>query len=754
MLETLHRIVQEVNAARDLRHALNIIVRRVAEAMDVDVCSTYLVDPDSGEFVLMSTLGLNQDAVGQVRLGRREGLVGLVGEREEPINLDDADKHPRFRYFPETGEERFHSFLGVPIIHYRQLLGVLVVQQADPRRFEDDEVAFLVTIGAQLAGAIAHSEASGGLSLPDGQSEGRVMSMRGVAGAPGVAVGEAMVVYEPADLSAVPDRIPDDPALEAEAFRAAVQYVREEVKELANRLSDSVPTEEHLLFDAYLRMLESDSLVEQTANRIYTGNWAPGALRETVEKHVKAFSEMDDPYLRERASDLRDIGRRILLRLQLDSGDSREIPERVILVGHEVSASQIAEMPRDKLVGVISAKGSGSSHVAILARAFGVPAVMGVDDLPIGRLDGRQVVVDGYTGRIYVDPPPAVREEYKRLQREEAELSRGLESLRDLPAETPDGARVRLLVNTGLQSDIGPAAASGCDGVGLHRTEVPFMVRDRFPGEKEQTEIYRQVLEPFKNRGVVLRTLDVGGDKPLPYFPVREDNPFLGWRGIRLTLDHPEIFLTQLRAMLRANIGLNNLQILLPMVSRLSELDETMELLLRASNELREEGYDVSMPPVGVMVEVPAAVYQADKFAQRVDFMSIGTNDLTQYLLAVDRNNPRVAGLYDEIHPAVLQAVHQVVKACDAHRKPISVCGGMAGDPAAAILLMGMGVDALSMSVASLLRIKWVIRSLSRETCKGLLAEALEMDSATEIRSMLNNALDDAGLGGLVRAGK
>jgi phosphotransferase system, enzyme I, PtsP len=753
MLERLHQIVQEVNAARGLGQALNIIVQRVAEATGVDVCSIYLVDQETGEYVLMATLGLNPTAVGQVRLGVDEGLVGLVGERAEPINLNDADQHPRFRYFPETGEERFHSFLGVPIIHFRKLLGVLVVQQQARRRFGDAEVAFLMTVAAQLAGAIAHGEASGGI---DGLQEGgrRGSMLLGVPGSVGVAQGTAMVVYASADLNAVPDRWPDDTDAEIELFLACVEAVREELRGISERLTGSIAAEEHHLFDAYLRMLDSDSLIKGTIEQIRAGNWAPGALRETIGRHVQVFNEMEDPYLRERASDVRDIGRRILMRLQLDSGDERVLPDKVILVGREVSASQLAEIEPERLAGLVTARGSGNSHAAILARAFGVPAVMGVGELPVGRLDGRSMIVDGYSGRVYVDPSAPVRREYRRLMREEAELSAGLKSLQNLPAETPDGFKVSLYANTGLLSDINSSLNSGCDGIGLHRTEFPFMVRDRFPGEEEQTDIYRRVLEPFKGRPVVLRTLDVGGDKSLPYFPVREDNPFLGWRGIRLTLDHPEIFLSQLRAMLRADVGVGNLQIMFPMISRLDEVDQALVLLRRALAELLEEGYAVEMPKVGVMIEVPAAVFQIDALAQRVDFLSVGTNDLTQYLLAVDRNNPRVANLYDELHPAVIRALQLVAESGRRYGKPVSVCGSMAGDPAAVILLLAMGVDGLSTSVASLPRIKWVVRTIAQSRARQLLSSALELDTPKEIRALLTGELEGAGLGGLVRAGK
>jgi len=755
MLDTLRRITQEVNSARNLDQALDIIVQRVKRAIAADVCSVYLTDHAQQQHVLMATDGLNPGSVGKVRLGFQEGLTSLVAERAEPVNLDDAPHHPRYRYFPETSEERYHAFLGVPIIHHRHVLGVLVVQHHARHRFDEDTVTFLVTIAAQLAGAIAHAEASGGI---DGLREpGRMppdgRPLRGQPGAPGVAVGTAVVVYPYADISAIPDRKVEDTEAELAAFRHAIKQVKADIKALSKRLTKLIPAEDRALFDAYQMILESSTLIEPTEARIAEGSWAPAALRETIVEHTRVFEEMDDPYLRERGHDLRDLGRRILLRMQRDARDSRDYPEHTILVGEEISASVLAEVPPEKLAGVVSVRGSRTSHTAILARALGIPAVMGTTDLPVGRVDGAEVIADGYSGRVYVSPSDIVRKEFERLSGEERQLSEELLGLRDLPAQTPDGVRVPLYVNTGLLSDITPSLNSGAEGIGLYRTEFPFMIRQQFPGEEEQRDIYRKVLEGFAPRPVTLRTLDVGGDKALPYFPIHEDNPFLGWRGIRITLDHPEIFMVQLRAMLRASVGLDNLHLLLPMITHVSELDEALALLRRAHSELREEGEAVDMPRIGVMIEVPSAVYQAANLARRVDFLSVGTNDLTQYLLAVDRNNSRVADLYESLHPAVLRALLQVVEAAHRHGKPVSVCGEMAGDPAAALLLLGMGMDSLSMSVSSLPRVKWVIRNFSNKRARQLLDEVLEMEDVGAIRSHLNAALEQAGLGGLVRAG-
>ena len=757
MLDTLRRIVQEVTAAKDLDQALEVIVVRMKKAMAVDVCSIYLVDKSLDENVLMATDGLNAEAVGVVRLKKNQGLIGLVGEREEPVNLDDAPAHPRYQYFPESGEERYHSFLGVPIVHHRQLQGVLVVQRHSKKHFSEDKVTFMVTIAAQLAGAIAHAEVSGGINGLNKKSHGTHdgAPLKGQSGAAGVAIGTAVVNYALANLDAIPDRPAGDVKQEIHLFKTAVADVRKDIQSMLTRMKKILPAEDRALFDAYLMMLEGDAITGEVIRRIKQDNWASGALRETIVEHIRVFDAMEDEYLRERADDVRDLGRRILEKLRTkDPQKPKKFPTRTVLVGDEITASMLAEVPIKRLAGVVSKRGSQTSHVAILARAMGVSAVMGVDDLPVSRMDGRSIIVDGYAGRVYIDPSHAIREEYKHLLREEAELSKELRELRDQPAITPDNIGIPLYVNSGLLADVSPSRKSGAEGIGLYRTEFPFMVRDRFPGEDEQCHIYRQVLKSFSPAPVTLRTLDVGGDKALPYFPITEDNPFLGWRGIRISLDHPEIFLVQMRAMLRASAGLSNMNILFPMISSVAEVDDALRLLRRAHHELIDTGVSINMPRVGVMVEVPSAVYQVRELARRVNFISVGTNDLTQYLLAVDRNNARVADLYDSLHPSVLRAMQQIVEGAKAEKTPVSVCGEMAGDPAAVILLLGMGIDNLSMSAANLPRVKWVIRTFTRRKARLLLKEALTLEYAHSIRSFLNAALEDAGLGGLVRAGR
>lgn len=748
MLNTLRKIIQEVNSAQDLTTALTIIVERVRAAMGTQVCSVYLLDPQSNRFVLMATEGLNKAAIGRVSMAPSEGLVGLVGTREEPLNLEDASSHPRYRYFAETGEERYASFLGAPIIHHRRVMGVLVVQQKERRQFDEGEEAFLVTMSAQLAGVIAHAEATGsirglgrqGKATPDTR-------FIGVPGSPGVALGTGVVVLPPADLDVVPDRPVDDIDGEIAYFYNAIEAVRKDMRELSARLASQLRQEERALFDVYLMMLDDASIAGEVIKVIETGQWAQGALRQVVNGHVKRFELMDDAYLSERASDIKDIGRRILAYLQQARQQALVYPDNTILVSEELSPAMLGEVPPGKLVGLVSVTGSSNSHVAILARAMGIPTVMGAVDLPYAMLDGIELIVDGYRGDVFTNPSHGLRRQFAEIAEEERQLNLGLDALRSLPCETLDGHHMPLWVNTGLFADVKRAQERGAEGVGLYRSEVPFMTNERFPSEKEQAAIYRQQLQAFHPLPVTMRTLDIGGDKALSYFPIKEENPFLGWRGIRITLDHPEIFLVQARAMLKASEGLNNLRILLPMISSLAELDEAQRLLHRAWTEVREEGVDVPLPPVGVMIEIPAAVFQIRELASRVDFLSVGSNDLTQYLLAVDRNNPRVASLYDYLHPSILHALKRVIDDAHAVGKPVSICGEMAGDPAAAVLLMAMGFDSLSMNATNLPKVKWLLRQLSLQQSRELLERILLLDRPQAIHALLQQTLRDLGLG-------
>ncbi|MCP4487156.1 MAG: phosphoenolpyruvate--protein phosphotransferase [Gammaproteobacteria bacterium] len=756
MIHRLQRIVQEVSRSPDVQHALDLIAVSLLKDLVANACTIFLTtNEDPQSLVLKASHGLNPSFIGKVQRRFGEGLVGIVAQRSEPINLIKADTHKDFILVPDSGETEFPVYLGVPIVSHRKVLGVIAIQRAENAFNEDDE-AFVTTLAAQLATSIEHAESQGRFKLiGDVDKEPSMHIVKGVAGSPGMAIGQAIVLNRGVNLESVPDKKVTNREPEISSFRDAIGKVSDEMTQQAECMRGVLPEEECALFIAYAQMLNSGSLIEDTFRRIVQGNWAPASWRDTVEEHAQVFEQMEDEYLAERANDVRDLGRRVLRKLMLEQSHYIDFPDQTVLVGDEITATDLADVPPDCLCAILSAHGSGSSHVAILAHALGIPAVMGVNNLPVKQMDGLKVVVDGYGGSAYIDPDQKLLDEYATYLLEEEEIEQDLLWLKNEPAVTTDNHKISLYVNSGLMSDHPPSLRSGAEGVGLYRTEIPFQIRDRFPSEEEQYLIYKNVLKTFNGMPVVLRTLDVGGDKPLSYFPIKEANPFLGWRGVRITLDHPEIFITQVRAMIRANMGHNNLQILLPMISGLSELEDSLGLIHRVRDEIEEElDETIPVPLIGAMIEVPSAVYQIEDICRLADFVSIGTNDLTQYLLAVDRNNENVAELFSSFHPAVLKAMHQIIQGADRTNTPVSVCGELAGDPLGVMVLLGMKIESLSMSVGSLLKAKKVIMTFSQAELKTLFNKAVTMTSPAQVRGLYVRELDERSLGGLIRAGK
>lgn len=752
MLNTLKNIIQEVNAAESLESVLQIIVDRVTETIDASACNIYLLDLTQQRYSLSAAKGLNESAVGKISLGADEGLIGFVGSRAEPVNLEDAKLHPSFYGFPELNVDDYHAFLGVPIIHRRKVLGVLGVKRLERHRFDINEEAFLVTLATQLASVIAHSAIISTQDVGRSGAEQANARFKGVAGAPGVAVGRAVVMYPSADLNAVPDRIALNIDDEITAFQAAVEAVRKEIHALQTKLRDDLQTEHDALFDSYLQMLGQQALSGEIEERIRQGYWAQSALKYVVSKRVSQFNNMQDDYLRERGADVKQLGQHILANLQQVSQHERSFPEQTILIAEELTPAMLGKVPRENLAGMASMSGSANSHIAILARALNVPTVMGAIDLPYLGLEERDVVIDGFYGRVHINPSSNIKMHYQAIIKSQQEFSDELKTTQDLPCETSDGHRIHLWANINLNIDVHQSLDQGAEGIGLYRTEFPFMYKEHFPTEDEQFELYRKDMEKFTPRDITMRTLDIGGDKSLPYFPITEANPFLGWRGIRVTLDHPEILAVQVRAMLKAHAGMEGkLRIMLPMVTDIREVKEARQLIMRCYQEVMDEGYAGTAPLIGAMIEVPAAVYQVKTLAEQTDFLAVGSNDLTQYILAVDRNNARVAELYNELHPAMLKALKDIVDTAHRVGTSISICGELAANPSGCVLLIAMGYDILSMNAVSLPRIRWLIRNLSMAKARELLAEAMMMDDAEEVVDYMEKELTKAGLKRLLR---
>lgn len=742
MLKTLGPLLRKTSLQSSHEQALALVLDWVVDRLQVDTCALYGRNSATNELNLLAHRNTT------IQESPPPSLASLVAAEFSPIRLEQPWRHPRYRPKPESGQTPFYAYLGVPIIRLRKVVGALEVQRKVDRPFNEEESSLLLTLSLQLAGLIESAEP---ISMT---RRGRQEMFTGIPAAPGVAVG---MVYSPSAhvaLDAVPDRAAGDLDEEISNFNDALNAVQAELRGGSRGIAASAPEDLTALFAAYEMVLGDPHLVEAVVERIRSGQWAPAALRDTVRALIDRFDAMDDAYLRARAEDIRAIGRRILFHLQKQPAALVELPARTILLGQSMGLTCVTGVPAERLAGLVCTGGSPLSHGVIVARALGIPAVIGATGLIPDRCSGREIILDGYRGRVFLDPTPEVRTEFQRLQQEEAELANGLDALRDLPSKTPDGRQVPLEANITLLNEVGSAKRQGAEGVGLYRSELPFMMRDTLPGENAQYAIYSELLEAFHPLPVTIRTLDAGGDKILPYLRHSEENPALGQRGIRLCLEHPDIFLTQIRALLRANAELGNLRLLLPMLTLTSELQEAKVLIDHAYTELLEAGEPARLPPVGVMIEVPAAVFRIDKLATNVDFVSIGTNDLTQYLLAADRTNPYVGSLCDPLTPAVLDAIGMVVDAVRRRAIPVSVCGEMAGDARGALLLLGLGVDALSMAPGSIGRVKRVIRTFSVSQAHDLWEDSLSEDSAHRVREMLSNALNENGLGGLVRPGK
>ncbi len=737
------RLQREVLELSSPAEQVRKIVDSISAIVATDVCTLYLMDKDQG-MVLMASHGLTQ--TGPVSIPAGKGLVGLVATSRHPINIDRANSHPNFYYVEGTQEERFQSFCGVPLVHYGKVVGVLVVQRVDPVALSDESEAFLVTLSSQLAHIVADMP----VTLQGAHFNTYI---RAVKGSSGIGIGLS-VLCDHGDLYSVPDEPCPDIETALEDWQQLLAKVQDEIKHEERTLSALLTDNVSSIFSTYSSLLADQALIQKVEIEIRNGNWLPGALRKSIQYFGDLFLAMEDPYLRARHEDIHHLGNKLFATLQgSNNSHAKKLEEvdQVVLIGDEVSISDIAAVPGDKLVGIICFSGSSMSHTAVLANALGVPAVMGVGMLKNLR-NRERFIVDGNSGQIVRYPNDMLCSEFQHLIDEEKQLTNKLSTLRDLPGVTPDGFLVRMFTNSGLLADLSPGLKHGAQGIGLYRTEIPFMVRDSFPSEQEQTEVYSHVFRVYAGKPVYMRTLDVGGDKQLPYFPItNEDNPALGWRGIRFTLDNIQLLMTQVRAMLRAAGADGDLHILLPMVSATNELDTFNQLLGEAIEQLSDENKEVRRPKVGVMIEVPAAISQLPFWCKKLDFVSIGSNDLTQYMLALDRNNSRVANRYDHLHPAVIHEINRVVSIARQHNLPLSLCGEMGSDPLAVILLIGMGISTLSMSATKLARIKFLIRALPQNKAAAILQQCLQMDNVQEIRALLHHTLHEFNLHELIK---
>ncbi|MFN3670984.1 MAG: phosphoenolpyruvate--protein phosphotransferase [Bosea sp. (in: a-proteobacteria)] len=707
----LRRLREVMAASISPQERLDRLVVLIAGNLVAEVCSVYVLRED-GSLELYATEGLNREAVHLTTMRAGEGLVGLIAREAEPVALSDAQSHPSFSYRPETGEEIYRSFLGVPILRGGAVMGVLVIQNRASRLYTEEEIESLQTTAMVMAEMIA----AGGLKslAAPGASIGldRPIHSIGVALADGVGLGHA-VLHEPR--VAITNLIAENPAGEVKRLEAAIAEMRASIDELIER-GDVAHTGEHRDVLETFRMFAHDQgWLRRMREVVLTGLTAEAAV-ERVQSDTRAkMLRQTDPYLRERLHDLDDLANRLLRTLVgKANGVAREqLPDNAILIARSMGPAALLDYDRANLRGLVLEEGGPTSHIAIVARALGIPAVGEVVNATALVQSGDAVIVDGQAGEVQIRPQPDVENAYKDKARLRARKQEQYRKLKNLPAITKDGVEITLQINAGLLVDLPNIEATAAAGIGLFRTELQFMVAQTMPTTGEQQALYSAVLDAAQGLPVTFRTLDIGGDKVLPYMErVEEENPALGWRAIRIGLDKPRLLRAQLRALLRAGAG-RDMQIMLPMIATVDEFRRARTILSREQAMLAKQGH---APPaslkLGVMVEVPSLLFELEEISREADFLSIGTNDLMQFLFAADRENKRVADRFDPLGVSALRALRAIVEAADRAGCPASVCGEMGGKPIETMALIGLGYRRFSMSAASIGPIKAMLRAL------------------------------------------
>lgn len=701
---------------------LDKVVKVIAADIVAEVCSCYMMR--AGEVLeLFATEGLKKSAVHKTRLRVGEGLVGDIAAHARPLALSDAQSHPNFAYRPETGEEIFHSLVGVPIIRGGRVIGVLVVQNRTRRQYTDEEVETLETVAMVLAELVAGGElvARDELQPVDGLA---LLPLRldGVRLNSGIGIGVA-VFHRPR--VAIRRLVAENPEEELERLRVALAGMHSALDELFSA-SDLSGGGEHVdILETYRMFAEDSGWINRISEAVHTGLTAEAAVQKVHEDTRVRMAQVTDPYIRERLHDLEDLTNRLLQHLSGDGGTAAgsDLPEDAVLVCRSMGPTELLDYDRRRLRGLIFEEGSPTLHVTIVARALDIPVVGRLKDV-LGKIEPfDQVIVDGDNAQVFIRPSDDILDAFTESIRVRQQRIAAYAALRDVPAVTLDGVGVELMLNAGLLVDMQHLHATGADGVGLYRTEIPFMARPELPDVNAQTALYRKILDQAAGKPVVFRSLDVGGDKVLPYWKSsEEDNPALGWRSIRITLDCPAVLRQQIRALLRAHAG-RELRIMFPMIAEVSELAQARAILDMEVERARQRGGRLpDRIRVGTMLEVPALAWQLDSLLGQVDFISIGSNDLAQFLFASDRGNPRISERYDSLSWAMLGFIGDVVKRCGAAGVPVSVCGEMAGKPLEAMALIGIGIRCLSMGAPSIGPVKAMVRSLDTR----LLADYME----------------------------
>ncbi|TCU10594.1 phosphoenolpyruvate--protein phosphotransferase [Rhizobium sullae] len=716
---------------------LDRIVRQIASNMVAEVCSVYVLRSD-GVLELYATEGLKKEAVHLSQLKMGQGLVGTIAASAQPLNLSDAQSHPAFRYLPETGEEIYHSFLGVPILRTGRSLGVLVVQNKASRTYREEELEALETTAMVLAEMIATGElkkiTKPGLELDLTRS----VTINGDTYNEGIGLGY-VVLHEPRIV--VTNLLNEDSEKEIRRLAEAMGSLRISIDDLLSSRDVSMEGEHREVLETYRMFAHDQGWVRKLEEAIRNGLTAEAAV-EKVQSDTKArMIRLTDPYLRERMHDFEDLANRLLRQLTGYSGHTSGdgFPNDAIILARAMGAAELLDYPRANVRGLVLEEGAVTSHVVIVARAMGIPVIGQAAGVVALAENGDAVIIDGDGGHVHLRPMPDHQRSYEEKVRFRARRQEQFRALRSVEPLTKDGQRISLLMNAGLLVDLPQLAESGAEGIGLFRTELQFMIASTMPKADEQETFYRNVLKQAAGRIVTFRTLDIGGDKVVPYFRGHEEeNPALGWRAIRLSLDRPGLLRTQLRAMLKAAAGAE-LKLMVPMVTEVSEIAAVRELLQKEVQHLSRFGHGLPRKlQFGAMLEVPALLWQLDELMAAVDFVSVGSNDLFQFAMAVDRGNARVSDRFDTLGKPFLRLLRDIVRAGERNNTPVTLCGELAGKSISAMALIGIGFRSVSMSPASIGPVKAMLLGLDAAALAKVMNDALDdIHATTPIREVL-----------------
>ncbi|MDH4121486.1 MAG: phosphoenolpyruvate--protein phosphotransferase [Deltaproteobacteria bacterium] len=752
ILQTLIDIGQVITTSHSLEETLAQIVALVARRMEVDVCSLYLLDETTQELVLKATHGLSQSAVGMVRMPLKEGLIGLVAETGRPVNLTDVNKHPRYKYFPHIDEEKLSSLCGVPLIEFRKILGVLIIQNQESRLFSPDEENLLVTISSQITGLISKAMLVDRMQRETQEPEGptprkkkkKSLRWEGRPVAPGVAQGKPILLRR--GMTGEPDPAPlGSPEQELADLERAIRASEQEILELIRDVTQRLGEADAAIFHSHLLFLEDRGFIRKISDRINQGVSAPWAVNRVVRDYLATFQRLSDPYLRERGADLEDVGHRLLRHLGHGGALAGQEMQEGILVADMLTPSDTARLDPTRVKGIVTRLGGYVSHAAILARSLRIPAVTGVDN-PLSLVGNETLLVDGQQGLVLINPDAHVVKEYARYQDTRGKYLDHLDGLRNVSCATQDGMPVTLMGNVGLDNDLADCQRYGAEGIGLFRTEVQYLMHTRRPTVDEMAQFYIRAMESSAGKPVVFRTLDFGGERYPSYlnFP-REDNPFLGLRSIRYQLQNVQLLRDQFQALLMA-AEKGDCRIMFPLISQVDELFLAKRIFQEERERMRAEtGREAPNPKLGMLFEVPSSVMMADLYAEELDFMSIGSNDLTQYTLGVDRNNPFVNHLYDPLEPAVLRLIQWLVDVGRRHDKPVELCGELASDTEGCVVLVGLGLRQLSMHAPLIPLVKDLLSQITMQQAQQVAQMALSSTSAAVVRRNIRMMINPLG---------